>query len=88
MSEYNLKTGDLVLYDNGTCNPISRLIKYFTNSNYTHIAMVLKDPDFIQPPLKGYYIWESGAENKPDPQDNKTKLGVQLTPISELIILL
>ena len=84
MSEYNLKTGDLVLYDNGTCNPISRLIKYFTNSNYTHIAMVLKDPDFIDPPLKGYYVWESNWEGTPDPQDNKIKFGVQITPFDEI----
>ena len=83
MSEYNLKTGDLVLYDNGSCNPISKLIKYFTHSNYTHIAMVLKDPDFIDPPLKGYYVWESDWEGTPDPQDNKIKFGVQITPFDE-----
>jgi hypothetical protein len=84
MSEYNLKTGDLILYCNGGCNPISELIKYFTNSKYTHIAMVIKDPDFIDTPLKGYYIWESNWEGTPDPQDNDIKFGVQITPFDEL----
>ena len=84
MSEYNLKTGDLILYDNSSCNPISKLIKHFTHSKYTHIAMVLKDPDFIDPPLKGYYVWESDLEGTPDPQDNKIKFGVQITPFYEI----
>lgn len=84
MSDYNLKTGDLVLYDNGSCNPISGLIKYFTNSKYTHIAMVLKDPDFTDPPLTGYYVWQSDWEGTPDPQDNKVKFGVQITPFNEI----
>ena len=35
------------------------LIKTYTNSNITHVAMVLKDSDFIDPSLKGYYVWES-----------------------------
>ena len=46
--------------------------------------MVLKDPDFINPSLKGYYIWESGREEEPDPQDGKKKLGVQITPFEEI----
>ena len=47
--------------------------------------MVLKDPAFIHPNLKGYYgIWESGREGKPDPQDNKIKLGVQITPFHQI----
>jgi len=84
MSEYDLKTGDIILYENGGYNPISGLIKYFTGSKCTHIAMVLKDPDFIDPPLKGYYVWESNWEGTADPQDNKIKFGVQITPFDEI----
>ncbi len=84
MEGYNLKTGDLILFDNVGCNPISLLIKYFTKSEITHIAMVIKDPDFIDPPLKGYYVWESNYEGTPDPQDGKTKFGVQITPLNEI----
>ena len=80
----NLKTGDLILFDNGRCNIFSMLIKYFTQSEITHIGMILKDPDFIDPPLQGYYVWESNYEGEPDPQDNKIKFGVQITPIDEI----
>ena len=84
MSKYNLKTGDLILFDNGGCNPISYLIKYFTESEITHVGIILKDPDFIDPPLKGYYVWESGWEGQPDPQDGQIKFGVQITPFDEI----
>ena len=76
MSEYNLNTGDLLLFDNEDYSGfgfLSCLIKKITKSNISHIAMVLKDPDFIHPSLKGYYVWESGWEGTPDPQDGKVK---------------
>ena len=87
MSEFNLKTGDILLFDfneSGLMGLFNNLIKRFTKSNYSHIAMVLKDPAFIHPNLKGYYIWESSWEGKPDPQDNKIKLGVQITPFHQI----
>ena len=34
MSKFDLKRGDIILHENGECNPISELIKYFTNSKY------------------------------------------------------
>jgi hypothetical protein len=87
MSRYNLKTGDILLFDYkgvGFFGVFTNLIKYFTNSNYSHIAMVLKDPEFIHPNLKGYYVWESSWEGQNDPQDGKKKLGVQITPFEEI----
>ena len=67
MDKYNLKTGDLILFDNGGCNIFSSLIKYFTSSEITHIGMILKDPIFINSSLKGIYVWESNWEGEPDP---------------------
>lgn len=87
MSRFNLNTGDLLLFDShggGFFGVFTGLIKYFTKSKYSHIAMVLKDPDFLHPSLKGYYVWESSWEGKPDPQDGKIKLGVQITPFEEI----
>lgn len=87
MAEYNLKTGDILLFDyegGGILSIFTGLISYFTNSKYSHVGVVLKDPDFIHPSLKGYYIWESSWEGKPDPQDNKIKLGVQITPFHQI----
>jgi cell wall-associated NlpC family hydrolase len=88
MSEYNLKTGDLLLFDGGDkglFGYVSSLIKFFTRSNISHIGMVLKDPSFIHPSLKGYYVWESSWEGEPDPQDGHVKFGVQITPFDEII---
>ena len=47
--------------------------------------MILKDPTFIHPSLKGLYVWESTYNGYPDPQDGKIKLGVQITPLLECL---
>jgi hypothetical protein len=85
----NLKTGDLLLFSghtNGWLKYFSSMIEYTTHSNYSHIGMIIKDPSFISPSLKGTYVWESGWEGEYDPQDNKIKLGVQITPLSEILV--
>lgn len=89
MSRFNLKTGDILLFDDGQggstfATLFTGLIKYFTKSKFSHVAMVIKDPTFIHPSLKGYYVWESSWEGKPDPQDGVVKLGVQITPFEEI----
>ena len=83
-----LKTGDILLFNNtggGFFGAFTSMIKWGTHSNYSHIAMVLKDPTFIHPHLKGTYVWESSWEGTPDPQDGEKKLGVQITPIGEIL---
>ena len=47
--------------------------------------MVLKDPTYINPSLQGLYIWESGAEKFGDSENNKKKIGVQITDLSKII---
>ena len=86
----DLQTGDLLLFVSDSSNwffrPFTKMISWGTHSNYTHIAMVLRDPIFSDiPPLKGLYVWESSWEGKPDPQDGKVKLGVQITPLQEIL---
>ena len=71
-----LNTGDLLLFNSHSSSFLSSLIKWGTHSNYTHVAMILKDPTFIHPSLKGTFVWESSWEGTPDPQDGKVKLGV------------
>jgi hypothetical protein len=83
-----LKTGDLILFNNrggGIFGAFTSLIKWGTHSNYTHIGMILKNPTFIHPSLKGLYVWESTFNGKPDPQDGEIKLGVQITPLKEAL---
>ena len=84
----NLKTGDLLLIaetTTGLFNFFLSLIKWGTRSPFTHIAMIIKDLSFIHPTLKGTFVWESSWEGKPDPQDGKVKLGVQITPLQEFL---
>jgi len=84
----DLKTGDLLLFNNhsgGLFGLFTSLIKWGTHSNYTHVGMILKDPTFINKNLKGLYVWESTYNGKPDPQDGKIKLGVQITPLYECL---
>jgi hypothetical protein len=84
----NLKTGDLIFFTGhtqGWLSSFSSLIEYTTHSNFSHIAVILKDPTFISPILKGTYVWQSSWEGKPDPQDGKIKLGVQITPLKEVL---
>ena len=83
-----LKTGDLLLFNDqtqGAFGAFTKMIKWGTHSNYSHTAIILRDPSFIHPSLKGLYVWESSEENNPDPQDGKKKIGVQITPIDEVL---
>ena len=78
-----LKTGDLLLFNNTSTSTywkyLSDLIKYGTHSNYIHVAMILKDPIFINRKMKGLYVWESSWEGLPDSDDNQYKFGVQIS---------
>ncbi len=83
-----LKTGDLLLFNfkaSGCFGCFTRCIKWGTHSNYSHIGMILRDPTYINPNLRGLFVWESSWEGHPDPQDGKLKLGVQITPIQEIL---
>ena len=82
----DFKTGDILLFDDNTShislyNISSVLIKYFTNSKYTHCGMILKDPLNY----KGLYLWESTISNIADIEDQKKKIGVTLVPLEEYI---
>ena len=77
-----VKTGDILLF-NYQDGWFSWAIKYFTKTTYSHSAMIIRDPPFNVP--KGLYVWESSYNGKPDPQDDKIKLGVQITPWEEFL---
>ena len=85
----NLKTGDIILFSaNWSWNPLNiagKLIEYFTGKPYSHVGMILKNPTWIKPDMKGIYLWESSYEGTPDPQDGKIKLGVEVTPIDKAL---
>lgn len=85
LETFNFETGDLLLFNgNHLFSPIgifSYFIKFFTRSNWSHIGMIVKDPPFNIP--NGIYVWQSSYDE--NAEDNKTELGVELTPIKEVL---
>lgn len=80
----NLQTGDLLLFS-GSDVWYDKLIKWWTKSKYSHIGIVLRDPTYISPELKGLYMLESGMEDFNDSEDHVRKIGVQITDLNELL---
>ena len=80
-----LRTGDMILFacKKSHWSLFDSAIRYFTGSDYVHVGFVLIDPPFRNVP-RGMYLWESGWENTPDPQDGRVKLGVRITPLSKI----
>ena len=72
-----LETGDVLLFHDKSYSlwkPLSlfgKLIEYFTQSSYSHVGLILKNPTWIDDKLNGVYLWQSSYEGTPDPQDNK-----------------
>ena len=86
----NLRTGDLILFctqTTGIFGFFDSLIRYFSHSPYTHIGMVIKESQLGHKTLdpNKTYIWESGYEGTPDPQDGKIRLGVQITDLEYMM---
>ena len=90
MSEHSsaLKTGDILLCDNleyKSWGLFSWFIKFMTKSDFSHVGMIVVDPEFTDVPLKGTYVWTSGISDIPDPEDNTKKFGVQFIPYEHFI---
>jgi len=85
LNAIDFQTGDLLLFSENS-NIFSRLIKYFTHSIYSHCAIILKSPTYIDPKLTGTYILESNYEPYPDAENNiKYKYGVQIQELTNII---
>lgn len=82
--EDEFETGDIILFSDRYIFP-SALIKLFTESKYTHVGIILRDPTFTEKKLEGLYIFEStGLDNIKDVEDSKFKFGVQIRPFHEI----
>lgn len=89
-----LNTGDVLLFHNVSnyksgynCffSCFTGLIQWCTKSKYSHVGMIVRDPIFTNPPLKGLYVLESSFETYPDVEDHKYKLGVELEEFDKVI---
>lgn len=79
-----LETGDVLLFS-GQKYWISYFIELFTKSELSHVGMILKDPTYIDPSLKGYYMLESGEEMFPDAVEHRIEFGVQIVNLRKVI---
>ena len=79
----NCQTGDILLYNSKYT--IGRLIEYFTNSKFSHVSIILRDPIHIDPSLKGLYVIESGSEKIKDSLSGKKVIGVQVIPLNYVL---
>lgn len=75
-----LETGDVLLFSDKTYW-FSRVVEYFTCSEWSHVGIVLKNPTYLNEKLTGIYLWESGLEDLPDVEDGKYKFGVQIVDL-------
>ena len=78
-----LETGDIILFNGNYF--MSHIIEYFTSSIYSHVGIILKNPDLGDATFEGIYLLESGRENTPDPENNRIKKRVQIINLEEKI---
>lgn len=78
-----MKTGDSILF-HGTGFWFSYIVEWATWSEFSHVGMVLRDPFYIDPKLKGVYMLESGEESFPDAVDHKLCWGVQIVNLEKV----
>lgn len=81
----SLQTGDVLLFQDTSGWWFSSLVQWFTGSIYSHVAVVLKNPVYINPDLNTMCMLESGTEEFPDQENKKVKFGVQITNLAEKI---
>lgn len=85
-----LQTGDILLFECTSKNTsifscFSHLIDCCSRSKFSHVGMILKSPTYINPKLTGMYMLESGAELLGNAEDKRHIIGVQITPIEEVL---
>ena len=80
----SLQTGDLLLFHGRSL--LDKLIQRGTGTPWCHVALVLRDPDFTAPRLKGLFIWESGSNTFADAENNTRKFGVQIVDAHKRLV--
>ena len=85
MTYYYLNINRLLqIYFNSLYTAFDWLIGYFTESKYSHAAIIIKDPKFSNL-KKGLYVLESSCEPFKDVEDGKIKFGVELVELKKVL---
>lgn len=85
MNVNDFQTGDVVLFEDTSGYWFSSWVKWLTNSCYSHVAVVLKNPTYINRDLTYMCMLESGFESFPDAENHVCKGGVQIIQLDEKI---
>lgn len=86
LEKHHFETGDFLLFSYGGKNCLDGLIKYFTDSSFTHVGMIIHNPPWRED-LKGYYLLQSNREGYYiDSEDQEKKVGVELTKLEDSLI--
>lgn len=89
-----LDTGDILLFhhknESKYCykcffSCVTGLIECCTESQFSHVAIIIRDPQFTDPPLKGLYVMQPSFESFPYAEDKKYKFGVELEEFNKVI---
>lgn len=78
----DLDTGDMILFNGNYF--VSNIVEYITGSIFSHVGVIIKNPIFFDKKLDGLYLLESGYEDQNDVENERHKLGVQLTDFTKL----
>lgn len=81
-----LETGDILLFNGRYFS--SRIVEYFTNSLWSHVALVVKNPDFLMNrdgSSNGLFLFESSGTSIPDIDTGKLEIGVQIHDLKKYI---
>jgi hypothetical protein len=82
-----LLTGDLIIFS-GTNSIMSNIVQIATGSIWSHIGIVIKDPNFLiksDGEKKGLYLLNSDGNYEIDIESETTKIGVQLVDLKKKI---
>ena len=87
MTDTDLRTGDIILAHSDREDGVEdKVIETFTHSEYVHAAIVIKDPWWTSPPLKGLYVLQ--ANQGPVPYKDvvtQSQCGVTLNNYDEFM---
>jgi hypothetical protein len=83
MQEGSLQTGDILLFS--TNKWYSDVIEIGDDCEFSHCGIILRDPIYLDPSLRGLFVLESGLEPFPDVIDHQIHFGVQIVPLEKVI---
>ena len=77
-----MNTGDILLFESsykGAFGWWGKIVSIVTRSKYTHVAIVLKDPYYVDESFRGLYVLESGSE------EWAKQWGTIISPLSKVL---